>query len=288
MKKKLLIILTIGLSYFANSQHSGQYSGFEGGLDPNRYVCEGDVKGTDGVDYFWGHGFKLVTDTNPNGVKTVSVHYSNNSGQNFTKLRDLGTHNPDEIYHYDLYPLNDVNYFVAFWSKGTSATDSIKKLTITLNSFLYDTLYNETPYNDGEVNMPEDRAIGLGTYSCRMGDISSEGTGTFMYTAPRIHTTEVIDFFDLTINVQYTLVGTEDKSDEASISLISKDNILEILNADRFGKNAQISIFNLNGEEILKTEQLSDKISTQNFSTGIYILKINDNQKIYTQKFLVE
>ncbi|MCD8408130.1 endonuclease [Tenacibaculum dicentrarchi] len=51
-------------------------------------------------------------------------------------------------------------------------------------------------------------------------------------------------------------------------------------------RNAQFRIINMNGQTVLKGQINHDTINVSNLNKGIYILEINDNQKIITKKFI--
>ncbi|MCG8795956.1 endonuclease [Tenacibaculum finnmarkense] len=51
-------------------------------------------------------------------------------------------------------------------------------------------------------------------------------------------------------------------------------------------RNAQFRIINMNGQTVLKDKINHDAINVSNLDKGIYILEINDNQKIITKKFI--
>jgi hypothetical protein len=90
---------------------------------------------------------------------------------------------------------------------------------------------------------------------------------------------------------EYSHILTVKNSVKQERFALSPNPVSEFLNVEYLGKNNDtrtIAIYDILGNLIAETssDQQEFQISTSNLQSGTYILKINQNEKIYTEKFM--
>ena len=63
---------------------------------------------------------------------------------------------------------------------------------------------------------------------------------------------------------------------------------IDLLNHLNASKIQNISVYNLLGEKVFESNGYINKIPVCNFSNGVYLLKINMNEMLFTKKIIIE
>jgi len=180
---------------------------------------------------------------------------------------------------------------------GASATDDII-ITIANPISVTATPINPTICTGDSVSLT---ASGATTYSWSPSTGLSSSTGAMVYASPTTTTTYTVIGSDVagctgsttvTINV-ITCAGIEENTNSDNIHILTQPdkNIITISfdNAADFS-NSVLTIYNIKGELILKTQLLSksNDINLNRLAKGYYVLKIDNDKQAFIKKIFKE